>query len=180
MAKVITLGATVKDVLTGLVGVVSSRTDMITGTTQYAVTPPLRADGKYDDGRMIDSDLLTVTAPVSKDVKVQPAELSTIVLGQAVKNKSDGFVGIAEERTTFISGCVYYSVRAKGAKGERGSVAFLPQKLLTVTGNGILTAAQVKEGLAKLKEGDAEAANTFLPKATARTGGPSRPMHAIR
>lgn len=50
----IQLGNTVRDTVTGLVGIATSRVEYINGCVQYAVTPKMGADNKMPEAAYID------------------------------------------------------------------------------------------------------------------------------
>jgi hypothetical protein len=53
----IDLGNTVRDVVTGLTGIVTAEVRYLTGCTQFCVLPPMRGD-KYPEGQYIDAQRL--------------------------------------------------------------------------------------------------------------------------
>lgn len=55
------LGRAVRDRITGLAGVTTARVEYVNGCTQYAVQPPLGADGKVPDATYMDHQRLEVT-----------------------------------------------------------------------------------------------------------------------
>jgi len=61
-----------------------------------------------------------------------------IRLGQKVRNKITGFVGIATARTEWINGCIRFTVEAEYKKGEKESPTDVcDEKLLEVVSAGI-------------------------------------------
>ncbi len=67
----IALGQKVRDRITGFTGVVTGRTEYITGCEQLLVQPPIKEDGSFVDPRWFDVDrlLVVVEKPTLIDVK---------------------------------------------------------------------------------------------------------------
>jgi len=65
----IALGSKVKDNITGLTGIVTSRTEWLNGCKRYAVQPKINKDGKVPDVEWIDEDQLTVIKTVITEQK---------------------------------------------------------------------------------------------------------------
>lgn len=56
----IELGTKVKDVVTGLTGIATARIEYINGCVQYAITPPVQADGKVNDSLWVDHQRIDI------------------------------------------------------------------------------------------------------------------------
>lgn len=54
------LGVTVKDRITGFMGIVTARVEYLNGCIQYCVKPEISEDGKMPEGEYIDRDQLEV------------------------------------------------------------------------------------------------------------------------
>ena len=65
----IKLGDKVKDIYTGLKGVVIGRTEFINGCIQFEVAPPIKKDGTLPDSVGIDIDSLEVITTKRKKAK---------------------------------------------------------------------------------------------------------------
>lgn len=50
----IELGNKVKDIVTGFVGIATSRVTYLNGCKQICITPPVGKDGKVEEGRYVD------------------------------------------------------------------------------------------------------------------------------
>jgi len=66
----IELGSRVRDAVTGFEGVVTVRSDYMTGCNRYLVQPPVSQEGKYVDGVFFDEAQLEVMeVPAAKASK---------------------------------------------------------------------------------------------------------------
>lgn len=79
----IELGVKARDVITGFEGTVASRTQHITGCDTYSLHPPLRPDGRLEDGRIFDDqrievlNAVPVTLPASTSPEPKPGADNT-------------------------------------------------------------------------------------------------------
>ena len=71
MAFKIDMGAEVKDHVTEFKGVITARTEFISGCIQYIVQPKCGKDGKKPEGQWFDEDRLIVTKKAKK-IKTRP------------------------------------------------------------------------------------------------------------
>ena len=163
MSDAIRLGQKVKDKVSGLEGIVTSRCDPLTGAVQYGVQPMGKGD-EMKEAVFIDHFTLQVKGDgVSADCPPVDSTV-TVRLQDTVQDRITGFKGVALERVTFLNGCVYFLVQPetptagdrKGRLPER--VSFAHARL------DVLKAANAKP-----------AAATVSP---ARTGGPNRSVRA--
>lgn len=70
--KKIPLGSTVKDLVTGLEGIATSRIEYLNGCVQYGVHPKVGADGKPADPVWVDVGQLRIVNPgISKEIEVK-------------------------------------------------------------------------------------------------------------
>jgi hypothetical protein len=66
----IDLGEKVEDLITGFTGTVTGRCEYISGCAQYLLTPRIKADGSYMEGRWFDEDRLTAISEKMVDLAV--------------------------------------------------------------------------------------------------------------
>lgn len=162
------LGNVVRDVTTGVTGIATQYSEMLSGTVQMAVQPLLpektKCAGPADPAfpaLNVDVGLLDFVSDGIAD-RVQPATADHIDLGNVVEDKVTRLVGTAITRTTFINGCVYYHVLPQQTakqreEGKEPESSFVAVQRLRVHNEGL--AAEMAENLA-------------APPAT-RPGGPS-------
>lgn len=105
----IKLGSQVRDIVTGYEGIAFQKVELLSGTSQIAVQPKCDKDGKYQDGINIDEQTLEVIGAGISDRAVQPVQ-THFALGQRVRDTVSGFEGTVVSKTTFLNGCVYFSV----------------------------------------------------------------------
>jgi hypothetical protein len=157
MAKAIplSLGVQATDIVSGLKGIVSARTEQINGNIQYAIQPKGKGD-TLPDGHFIDAPQIQVTGKGISD-KVMIPVATDIRLGQKIKILTSGEVGIAYEKITYVNGCVYFMIRLpvkdNSSKGEN---VFSSCAVLQIVDDGIIKDITSKENKP--------------------TGGPSRSM----
>lgn len=108
------IGQQMRDKISGFAGIATTETEFMTGNIQFSLTPP--ASSIF--GRECQSfDVHQLEyAGVGTDVIDAPDDTG-IKLGEKVKDIVSGVEGIATLKTTFINGCVYYTVTPSAAKG---------------------------------------------------------------
>lgn len=147
----IKLGTLCRDRLSGYVGVACQRVDYIGGMTQFALQPRGTdfKDGKYPDAYNIDEpqieavDLKKVKLPGYEGwtpLEITEPEDFGIRLGSQVEDVVSGFKGHTVSKTTFINGCVYFTVEAKANKEKPQEIVqrFLPAKRLKYLNDGVI------------------------------------------
>lgn len=141
------LGNYVRDATTGFTGIATQFIEMLSGNVQLAVQPQLPegtthvADSAIPPALSIDLVQLDYVSVGIAD-RATPPTPQTIRLGEEVEDMVSGLVGIVVARTSFINGCVYYTVQPKqtAKQKEEGTFtgdAFLPSQRLKIMGNGI-------------------------------------------
>jgi len=65
----IEMGSTVKSIISGFQGIITSRSEHINGCNRYWVSPSVDKDGKIPDGYWVDEQELKVVKGPSKEVK---------------------------------------------------------------------------------------------------------------
>jgi len=73
----IKLGSLVRDVVTGFIGVATSRVEYLNGCIQYCVTPPVDKDGAMRPGEYIDHQRLVVEAVIGEPGAIAAAVSDT-------------------------------------------------------------------------------------------------------
>lgn len=152
--QTIKLGSTCTDKATGYTGVAVSKVELLNGNVQYAIVPKAKPDsGDYPAGINLDADQLAVVDEgISADAKC--AASTDLKVGEKVKDLVTGMSGIIIHKTTFLNGCVYFTVSVKDVKKDPTEL-FLPVERVERVSSGILPK---------------------LTKAKKPTGGPSVPM----
>lgn len=106
----IKLGQTVRDVVTGFTGIAIQSLDQLNGNRQIAIQPKQKeGETTYPEAMNIDPHMLEVLDDVFCD-RVTPAISTDIKLGDKVRDKASGLVGIALEKATYMNGCVSFGV----------------------------------------------------------------------
>lgn len=114
----ISLGKLTRDKVTGFTGIAMSRTDFATGNVQFTLQPPVK-DGAMVDPISFDQHQLEVVPGSASMAAVTPELNATALLGKKLRCIATGMEGIAVRATTFLNGCVYYTIYGKvNAKGE--------------------------------------------------------------
>jgi len=174
----IKMGMTVRDPASGLTGIATMKTEMISGTVQYAIQPV--GDGKsIPEGHFVDDFMLEfVDDGVSKKAPTPDSD-AKFRIGQELRDTLTGFKGIAVERTTYLNGCVHYSLQPSvkkqtflgGLLGEAPRASHFDFKRLTLVGDG------VADKLKKPTKVDPKPAEPPVHKRSA-TGGPTRSIRS--
>lgn len=142
----IRLGYKARDKVSGFEGVVHSKSEFLTGNVQYALQPPAK-DGALPDTIAFDAHQLEEIKG-SKTVdfhEPEPEALTSLRLGEKVKDMVTKFVGVAIRRVTFLNGCVYYAVIDEDTKGDKGpQEMFMEWKRLDTVGAGVTKAIAAK------------------------------------
>jgi hypothetical protein len=181
----IRLGMVVRDPGTGLTGIASLKAELMSGSIQYAVQP--EGDGKTMPEAMFCDDFLLeyVGIGVSKRTPT-PDENATFRLGEELKDTVTGFQGIAIDRTTYLNGCVHYTVQPQ--KQKLGFLAKLLGEPPRGTHFDYKRLRKVSDGVAKPKPRPVPVA-AVVPAAKpakdigftrSRTGGPTRSAASFR
>lgn len=112
--KEVALGCLAEDKLTGVRGHVAMRKELLPGNVQYAVQPLSENGLSMPDAWHIDEHTLVFKGKGLMDL-VTPVPSNTVIfrLGQTLRCKVTGFVGIATSRVTHMNGCVYYHLEQK-------------------------------------------------------------------
>lgn len=176
----IKLGMVVRDPASGLTGIANMKSQMISGTIQIAIVP--QGDGKtMPDGHFVDDFMLEyVGEGVSKKAPAEDIG-ATFGLGVELEDSISGFKGLAVERTTYLNGCVHYTLQSRERKksiilkliSEPARAQHFDYKRLTQVGRG------VADTLLKPKKAPvvaAVAAKAPEPFKRSTTGGPTRSM----
>jgi hypothetical protein len=139
------LGLYVRCTLTGVVGYASSKNEHLSGNIQYGVQPKSNDWLVMPDAWSIDTHSLEPIAG-EKGVAVIPARAADIPVGARVRDKVSGFVGIAVSKTTYINGCVGYTVVPPVTKGamfnDVPAGSYILVERLEMIDEGLLAVAQ--------------------------------------
>jgi len=132
----IKLGLKVRDVITGLEGILTSITESLSGTVQVGIQP--RGDGdKIAESWCIDYQSVDV---IDEGVSARlPAIDDTVVvqLGDEVEDLVSGHRGMTTRKIIFVNGCVHFTVTGKINKDKRALEENLDHKTLKVIGVGL-------------------------------------------
>lgn len=126
MSSEIKLGVKVRDEITGLTGIVTSKVTMLDGTHQWTVQPFNENGDSITDGWNIDPHALTVLDPGIQG-RVTPTDPDfNIEVGMEVEDTISGLTGKVVRYFQHFNGCVTVSVQQKCKKdGELPeSIAF--------------------------------------------------------
>lgn len=115
----VAMGLEVKDLLTGVTGILFYRCHRLGGVVHWAVQP--MGDGKKsEDAMTYDEQLLVVTGPGLFD-KVTPLPKDIgMKLGDAVADKASTFQGVVTEIIYHINGCVSVGVTPPSSESAFG------------------------------------------------------------
>lgn len=111
MAKInIKLGQTVRDVVSGFSGIAIQKLEQFNGNVQFAIQPKQKeGEITYPDAFNIDYHMIEVIDDGVSD-RVTKAVTTTLNLGEQVRDKVSGLVGIALDKATYMNGCVSFAV----------------------------------------------------------------------
>jgi len=107
MNSAIILGNKVEDVITGIVGFVTSIIERHNGMLRYGIQPVSEDKTKVLDAYDIDAVGVVFVADGIMG-RVIPSRGIHFELGSVLKDNVSGFEGMAMARNTFINGCVHY------------------------------------------------------------------------
>lgn len=140
MTTNIKLGRTVRDAITGFTGIATQRCDHLSGNVQYAIQPQGKDDSSYPDAMFLDYHTLDVVDEGLSD-RATPVADTEIVLGQKVRDKATGFVGIATMKTSYLNGCVHFGVlpevRKESLLNEAPAPSWISHDRLEVVSDGL-------------------------------------------
>lgn len=110
----IRLGMKVRDPASGLIGIAGHKTQLISGTIQFAIQA--EGDGSTVPAAYFVDDFLLEFVDDGISAKCPPEAPADFPLGVELKDGITGFTGIAIERTTYINGCVHYTIQPEDTK----------------------------------------------------------------
>lgn len=166
----IRLGMKVRDPATGLVGIAIYKTLLISGTVQYAIQP----QGSGDDipkAHFVDDFMLEF---VDDGVSAQAPEEdpnANFDLGEELQDTISGFKGIAVERTTYLNGCVHYTLQPKAKNKSLIGALFGESARAEHYDYKRLKSLAPAPGALKVKKGETKKKAEFKRSST---GGPTR------
>lgn len=111
-ALALRMGVMAEDLVTGFQGMVTRKVDMLTGTTQWALTPRCIDASELKEGQYVDEVSLKVTGAGIADT-LAPADTTTFLLGDFVKDQLTNLKGTVVEIATYLNGCIYLTVQPK-------------------------------------------------------------------
>ena len=117
------LGNVVRDPVTKIQGVAVQYIESLNGNVQLAVQPETekKDKNKLMDAYNFDLHFLEYVSDGLVD-KVVPAPTVHVNLGDKVKSTISDVVGIANQKVTFMNGCVYFNIQPK-IKDEKAADA---------------------------------------------------------
>lgn len=137
----IKLGSTVRDVVSGFTGIAIQRLDQLNGNVQIAIQPQM-AEGStaYPEAMFIDHHMIDVIDEGVSD-RTTEAPCVSVLVGQQVKDRVSGLIGIATQKATYMNGCVSFQVVAKLERTDLGQIAppseWIDFTRLEVISNGV-------------------------------------------
>lgn len=117
MTQEVRIGCTARDIVTGFVGTVARRQELLNGNVQYCLQPKCSDNGSLPDALSFDYQTVEYVDDGVSHMRVIPGETS-IKLGMKVRDKASGFEGVATMKTTFLNGCIYFDVVPRIKDGQ--------------------------------------------------------------
>lgn len=170
----IRLGMMVRDPATNLTGIAMFKAELISGTVQYAIQSPGDGESVKDAFYVDDFMLEHVGEGVSARCPA-PDPAATFPLGAELEDEITGFKGIATDRTTYLNGCIHYTLQPQQKKntllgkmiGEPVRSTHFDYKRLKQVGDGVAGPPP------KVKKAEPAPEKKFEHKRS-ETGGPMR------
>ena len=111
MAHNFKLGQTLADRVSGFKGIADVRTDFLNGNVQFSLKGQVHGKDQKAPHQAFDAFQLELVSEGGVEAIPAPADTG-IALGEKVKDIVTGMSGIAISKSTFLNGCVYYTVAA--------------------------------------------------------------------
>jgi len=149
MEKTTSLGSKVKDLVTGITGVATSKIEYLNGCVHYGVLPHCSKDGKnaYPKVRFIDFQQLACLNNGVSELFMNPEWNPWFDLGTKVECEVTGFRGIVTARYTNLSGLIEYLVVPKTKDVSKPSEGqYIPRNMLTLLGPGVTNKIKALSG----------------------------------
>ena len=134
----IELGQKVKDVVTGVEGIVVVISDHWHGAVRIEMQPPKKKDGTVPEIHVCDSAQIKVIdkKPIIKGITHPPARFQ---FGQKAKDPISGYEGTVNGRALFLNGCVRVALQANQRDYIKGAARFdagtwFPEEVIVPTG----------------------------------------------
>jgi len=133
----IAIGREVRDRASGFVGMITARHDMINGCTHWSIRPKVDAKNEMAKQWRMDGFTLEVTGPGMTDEL--PAEDTDVLigLGDQVRDRISGFIGVVTEKYVSMNGCVEFLVTGKLDRDGRPVEVYLGHKHLVRYVDGV-------------------------------------------
>lgn len=109
----IQLGMTVKDKVTGFMGVAESKAEYLHGCDRWDVQPVMKEDGSVPESKMIDEPQLKVINNGTLVMVPLPSPPVKAKLGIEVEDPISGIKGIVAGRAVYLNGCVRILIAPK-------------------------------------------------------------------
>ena len=113
------LGHSLRDRVSGFVGVGVAYCQNLAGFEQYCIKPPLKADGTLAESAWIDTCQLE---DLGAEIEPGTPEINQFKLGETLREKTSGAVGTVVSINTHLNGCVRLEIaiplRKKDAKPQ--------------------------------------------------------------
>ncbi|MFH1657917.1 MAG: hypothetical protein ABIG35_01265 [Pseudomonadota bacterium] len=131
----IKLGCTVIDNVSGLTGIATQIRITLSGCRQIGIQP--KGDGtKVLEAVLIDDHLVSVVDE-GVSAQVPEGELSTIHLGEKIRDIITKRAGIVVATVSFVNGCLYLEVIPKHKKNDPSRTFFIDHKRAQFMSSGI-------------------------------------------
>jgi hypothetical protein len=139
------IGNKVRDRVTGLTGIATSRTTYFQRAPMIGIQP--EGDGTTAPEPTVFDDNMVEFVDVGVADAVPPAQdVSHITLGDLVRDRASGFEGHAMSATTFLNGCVQFGVQAMGkTKHELPAFQSFSASTIEKIGAGLNSAPDAEE-----------------------------------
>lgn len=133
-------GQKVKDILTGLTGVIDMQTILYTGNIQYSIQPQVKeGETSRPDSWYVDEESLEL---VENAIPGAGAEMVAFEFetGEKVKDKITGHKGIIIRSVFDLNRCIRYVVQGKVAKNNKvPDAVYINEKAIEPIGEKILS-----------------------------------------
>lgn len=115
MGKSVILGQKVKDVITGFEGIATTRHIFLNRQSMIGVQPALdkKKPSDHPDAISFDEIQIKVVGPGQSKLTTPSSKIIGFVLGDEVKDRSTGLIGVAMTLTEYMNGCSRVSIQAK-------------------------------------------------------------------
>jgi hypothetical protein len=115
MGKQVALGNKVRDVISGFEGIATSRHISTNRQPMIGIQPLIdkKKPGDHPDAISFDEIQVQYVGPGQAKLTTRSPKIDSFALGDEVRDRTTGLVGIATSLTEFMNGCSRVSIQAK-------------------------------------------------------------------